>query len=171
MQQPEQMTIVNPDWVIECVNQKACIDPQRYHPKYVMLKPPTPPRELTPELPVDLLLPPHTPPHMGMAPRPMDLPLSNMGYGQPMMESPKTPSKSETSRTKEVLARMVSSRLQASGRIYDEPAPMGLSPCGSPRMGRGGSRPNSPRTLQNITNQGARSPIRNSKVCRLCQIL
>ena len=70
---------------------------------------------------------------------------------------PGTPSSS----AKEALARMVSSRLQASGRVVDSPdprltPPAMLFPHGSPRMGTPHVHPQegqpANRTLKNITN-------------------
>ena len=194
----ESVKIVTPDWIADSIRDKVRLDEERYHPKLLMIEPtpdpspePAPVTEpiqhvkeppnlsiVLPTLPMDMgssdplvsgstspmsssppPYPPHTPPPITQPMAPSMIPT----------ELPRTP--------KEKLARMVSNRIQASGRRVENgievPPPSGImrpmmpgAPNTSP-----GSRPGSPRMLRNITNnaESPKSPARTGKVGLLKQ--
>ncbi|KAK6184096.1 hypothetical protein SNE40_006628 [Patella caerulea] len=116
----EKVKIVTPDWVCECIKKEAIQDETIYHPRLIVYpKPETPP-------------PKPKPPIVSKIPDLGDL--SNL-IGQQMAlggpspfarrrksssdDSPRNGSRPGTPSAKEALARMVSSRLQASGKSSD----------------------------------------------------
>ena len=126
--------------------------------------PPMPPRTPPGQQPMMGMQALRPPDLVGLPRLPMPHPPQSVTPDSPRsgMESPRTP-KSESSRAKEMLARMVSSRLQASGRMPD-----GMDPNMRPMMpgmgSPGGSGPTSPRAMRTLANGEPCSPSTAAKV-------
>ena len=168
LQYSENVKVVTPDWITDCVEKKERVPEERYHPRLLIIekpKPPPPPVET--QLSEDAELQKQM---ASLGVPPPDL-LSNQsaavlnpisGSVYPDINTARL-IKSESLRTKEMLARMVNNRIQGkspdpSTGVRPHSAP--TSPRGShsgpnsPRGFSGGhhSGPSSPRTLRNITN-------------------
>ncbi len=120
MQNPDSVSIVTPDWVSDSLDCGNHIDEARYHPRLLLSKDSlsrlsTPDHLQEEGIGVPVHSPgaaPHTPHSSGRA----------TPSGQRTPPTPTTPTSggrlglSDSSRTKEALARMVSNRIMSSGR-------------------------------------------------------
>ena len=110
MRHSDRVQVVSPDWITECVAQKTKIDEIRYHPRLIMFEKPKPipaPMEVEPMIE-------HTHPLTSTAN------IENIEFGG-QHEFGGQLMKPENYRTKEALAKMVSNRLHAHGRIGETP--------------------------------------------------
>ncbi|XP_041365559.1 PAX-interacting protein 1-like [Gigantopelta aegis] len=164
----ESIKIVCPDWVMESVSKNTLQDELVYHPHLVMYKPDTPPAPPTPEPEPEPDIPQQLQRSLAISPGPGQQMAQQIVTGlrrkSSSEDSPRNGSRPGTpsSSAKEALARMVSSRLQASGKVVDSPDPRLTPPAmvfphGSPRTATPHAHPQEllqpvNRTLKNITN-------------------
>ncbi|KAI0226634.1 PAX-interacting protein 1 [Lamellibrachia satsuma] len=182
MRHADKVKIVTPDWILKCAAEKTKIDETRYHPRLLVFeeekKPEpvkSPPRPVSP---MDTLV--HPQQLLTFAGQLSAQSLSSMTQApiamttsMPLPMSHIDASKSEMSRTKEALARMVNQRLDSNREGGGQIPPLPLRPPTSAPVGV--PRQASPRnTLRNITNNGdsrsprsPRSPARKQKISQL----
>ena len=170
--------VITPDWFSQCVSANTRVPEDRYHPRLLILTPPPAPTPSPPPVKLEPVPIPSSEDYgmqsldgqfQSLPPREVPLqPTLPLGpHGKPLAVA-----KTESSRTREALAMLVNSRLQASAKLeppFDQPKvnpqvaaaaslamrpgipAMQTSKSGKPQQS--GSQPNSPRTLQNITNR------------------
>lgn len=155
------MKVVTPDWIIDSLHSEQHLDESAYHPRLLLYeaRPPTPPQPVTPEpAPSELTPAPSRTPQLirssSTSSRPGQLPSGPTYNYHP--HSPKT-----NNRTKEALARMVSSRMGQMSPGPVSPDHLAMRPM-MPGAVQGGRSPRA--MLKNITNsetvlmRGGRSP-------------